>query len=63
VARSEPASGRPVSSDGHGWAEEAAGLFRDRKIARQRRDLVPLVVDEQDRIVWVAGFGIDETFA
>ena len=25
-------------------------------------DLLPLVVDETDRIVWVAGFGIDEAF-
>ena len=34
----------------------------DRKVARQRRDTVPLVVDETDRIVWVAGYGIDEAF-
>ena len=27
-----------------------------------QRDAVPLVVDETDRIVWVAGFGIDEAF-
>jgi hypothetical protein len=36
--------------------------FVDRKLPRQRRDTVPLVVDERDRIVWVAGFGIDEAF-
>ncbi len=26
------------------------------------RDSVPLVVDEQDQIVWVAGYAIDEEF-
>ena len=36
--------------------------FVDRKVTRARRDLVPLVVDQQDRIVWVAGHGIDEAF-
>ena len=36
--------------------------FVDRKVARARRDLVPLIVDDQDRIVWVAGYGIDEAF-
>jgi tRNA(Ile)-lysidine synthase len=36
--------------------------FVDRKVARKDRDAVPLVVDETDRIVWVAGFGIDEAF-
>jgi hypothetical protein len=37
-------------------------LFVDRKLARDRRDEVPLVVDESDQIVWVAGYGIDEAF-
>jgi tRNA(Ile)-lysidine synthase len=37
-------------------------FFVDRKIARQRRDAVPLVVDESDRIVWVAGHEIDQRF-
>lgn len=36
--------------------------FVDRKVARSRRDHVPLVVDETDRIVWVAGYVIDEAF-
>jgi tRNA(Ile)-lysidine synthase len=36
--------------------------FVDRKIARQRRDLVPIVVDAADRIVWVAGHSIDDEF-
>jgi tRNA(Ile)-lysidine synthase len=36
--------------------------FVDRKVGRKQRDTVPLVVDDTDRIVWVAGFGIDEAF-
>jgi tRNA(Ile)-lysidine synthase len=36
--------------------------FVNRKIARERRDAVPLVVDDADRIVWVAGHAIDEDF-
>ena len=36
--------------------------FVNRKVARQRRDCVPIVVDETDRIVWVAGHAIDEDF-
>jgi tRNA(Ile)-lysidine synthase len=50
---------RPVGVEGH---KKLQDFFVDRKVARQRRDGVPLVVDETDRIVWVAGFGIDETF-
>src|SRR5260221_862464 len=38
------------------------GFFVDRKVARRDRDAVPLVVDAADRIVWVAGYGIDEAF-
>src|SRR5207248_5337374 len=34
----------------------------DRKVARADRDRVPLVVDESDRILWVAGHEIDEAF-
>ncbi|PYR29470.1 MAG: tRNA lysidine(34) synthetase TilS [Acidobacteria bacterium] len=37
-------------------------FFVDRKVARQERDAVPLVVDSGDRIVWVAGHSIDEAF-
>jgi tRNA(Ile)-lysidine synthase len=37
-------------------------FFVDRKIARQQRDAVPLVVDESDRIVWVAGHEVDARF-
>ena len=37
-------------------------FFVDRKVARDRRDIVPLVVDRADRIVWVAGYAIDDRF-
>jgi tRNA(Ile)-lysidine synthase len=50
---------RPV---GVGGQKKLQDFFVDRKVARQRRDSVPLVVDDTDRIVWVAGYGIDEAF-
>ena len=34
----------------------------DRKIERKRRDWLPLVVDETDRIVWVVGEAVSEDF-
>ena len=38
-------------------------LFRGPESGADRlRDAVPLVVDETDQIVWVAGYGIDEAF-
>jgi tRNA(Ile)-lysidine synthase len=50
---------RPV---GVGGRKKLQDYFVDRKVALQKRDRVPLVVDGSDRIVWVAGFGIDEAF-
>ena len=50
---------RPV---GLGGQKKLQDFFVDRKVARAERDTVPLVVDDADRIVWVAGFGIDEAF-
>ena len=50
---------RPVGLDGQ---KKLQDYFVDRKVARRLRDAVPLVVDETDRIVWVAGFAIDEAF-
>ena len=47
---------------GVGGRKKLQDFFVDRKVARQRRDTVPLVVDERDRIVWVAGYAIDEAF-
>ena len=50
---------RPIGLDGR---KKLQDFFVDRKVARARRDAVPIVVDEMDRIVWVAGYGIDEAF-
>ena len=50
---------RPVGQDGH---KKLQDFFVDRKVARGERDGVPIVVDDHDRIVWVAGYGIDEAF-
>jgi tRNA(Ile)-lysidine synthase len=50
---------RPLGLDGQ---KKLQDFFVDRKVARHERDGVPLVVDESDRIVWVAGHGIDEAF-
>jgi tRNA(Ile)-lysidine synthase len=50
---------RPV---GVGGRKKLQDFFVDRKVPRRLRDTVPLVVDERDRIVWVAGFGIDDAF-
>jgi tRNA(Ile)-lysidine synthase len=47
---------------GLGGTKKLQDFFVDRKVARSERDRVPLVVDDSDRIVWVAGFGIDEAF-
>jgi tRNA(Ile)-lysidine synthase len=50
---------RPVGLGGH---KKLQDYFVDRKVARGDRDRVPIVVDGNDRIVWVAGYGIDEAF-
>jgi tRNA(Ile)-lysidine synthase len=45
-----------------GRQKKLQDFFVDKKVARATRDAVPLVVDESDRIVWVAGYGIDAEF-
>jgi tRNA(Ile)-lysidine synthase len=37
-------------------------LLVDRKVPRSARDLVPIVVDQRDRIVWVAGHAVGGEF-
>lgn len=34
----------------------------DRKVARSDRDLLPLVVDGDDRIVWIVGHAVADDF-
>jgi tRNA(Ile)-lysidine synthase len=50
---------RPFGLDGQ---KKLQDFLVDRKVARAARDRVPLVVDENDRILWVAGHEIDEAF-
>jgi tRNA(Ile)-lysidine synthase len=50
---------RPLGLDGE---KKLQDFFVDRKVARGLRDGVPLIVDDSDRIVWVAGHGVDEAF-
>jgi tRNA(Ile)-lysidine synthase len=50
---------RPLGLAGH---KKLQDYFVDRKVARSERDAVPLVVDDSDRIVWVAGHTIDDQF-
>jgi tRNA(Ile)-lysidine synthase len=50
---------RPLGLSGR---KKLQDFFVDRKVARRGRDLVPLVVDRTDKIVWVAGHAIDEEF-
>ncbi len=50
---------RPI---GLGGRKKLQDFFVDRKVARHDRDEVPIVADTTGRIVWVAGYGIDEAF-
>jgi len=50
---------RPLGLSGH---KKLQDLFVDLKVPRASRDVVPLVVDDRDRIVWVAGHAIADDF-
>jgi len=47
---------------GLGRRKKLQDFFVDHKVVRERRDTVPIVVDDRDRIVWVAGHSISEDF-
>jgi tRNA(Ile)-lysidine synthase len=47
---------------GLGGRKKLQDFLVDRKVPRDARDGVPLVVDREDRIVWVAGHEIDRAF-
>ncbi|HVC19922.1 MAG TPA: tRNA lysidine(34) synthetase TilS [Vicinamibacterales bacterium] len=47
---------------GFGGHRKLQDFFVDHKIARPDRDRVPLVVDAEDRIVWVAGHRLADEF-
>ena len=50
---------RPLGLGGH---KKLQDVFVDRRVPRDERDRVPLVVDRDDQIVWVAGYAISEDF-
>ncbi len=47
---------------GLGGRKKLQDLLVDRKVARSERDRLPLVVDRNDRIVWVVGHTVAEDF-
>jgi tRNA(Ile)-lysidine synthase len=54
--------GDKFSPEGFGGRKKLQDFLVDRKVARPLRDFVPLVVDDRDQIVWVAGHAMDEQF-
>jgi tRNA(Ile)-lysidine synthase len=50
---------RPLGLKGRKTLQD---FFVDRKVPRAERDRTPLVVDPDDRIVWVAGHAVSEDF-
>ena len=45
-----------------GKSKKLQDYLVDRKVPRSERDLLPLVVDDDNRIVWVVGHGVAEVF-
>jgi tRNA(Ile)-lysidine synthase len=45
-----------------GRSKKLQDFFVDRKVPRERRDFLPLVVDSADRIVWIVGESVAEDF-
>lgn len=45
-----------------GRSKKLQDYLVDRKVARSERDLLPLVVDGDDRIVWIVGHAVSEDF-
>jgi tRNA(Ile)-lysidine synthase len=50
---------RPLGAPGR---KKLQDFLVDRKVVREQRDRIPIVVDAEDRIVWVAGLAVDEAF-
>jgi tRNA(Ile)-lysidine synthase len=50
---------RPLGAPG---GRKLQDFLVDRKVPREKRDTVPLVVDGRDRIVWVVGQSVAEDF-
>lgn len=51
---------RPLGMEGRG--RKLQDFLVDRKVPRKERDTLPLVVDSDDRIVWVVGQSVAEDF-
>ena len=51
---------RPLGMGGR--QKKLQDVLVDRKIAREQRDALPLVVDGTDRIVWIVGEAVAEDF-
>ena len=51
---------RPRGLGGH--RKKLQDFLVDRKISRGARDRIPLVVDAEDRIIWVVGLGLGDDF-
>ena len=51
---------RPLGMGGR--EKKLQDFLVDRKVARDRRDSLPLVVDEMNRIVWIVGEAVSEDF-
>jgi hypothetical protein len=45
-----------------GASKKLQDFLVDRKVRRELRDVMPLVVDGADRIVWVVGQSVGEDF-
>jgi tRNA(Ile)-lysidine synthase len=45
-----------------GREKKVQDVLVDRKIDREQRDSLPLVVDGSDRIVWIVGEAVSEDF-
>jgi len=54
--------GDRVQPLGLGGRKKLQDLFVDRKVPRDERGLVPVVLDARERIAWVAGHAVGEPF-
>ena len=58
----QPPARGPVPPPGAPGRGKLQDFLVDRKVGREQRDTVPLVVDGRDRIVWVVGQSVAEDF-
>jgi tRNA(Ile)-lysidine synthase len=54
--------GDRVQPLGLGGRKKLQDVFVDRKVPRDERALVPVVLDAQERVAWVAGHVVGEPF-